>query len=268
MKDPISFLGVLIINLAFTLLVILVYFLLYNRNRLREQGFSNEYIDFIRKMEWKGVCISWLSMMAFQALAYLLISLFADLITVRLYIKTVFLLAVSLTVIVRFIYDKFLYKRQKELAIKTGSEIVVDFNFKLLRLIFKPVLEIISTVIVASFTFVSLQNPPSRDNNYVIYLYLVFIWYFYIAMRSVKNMIMPQFESVYRQNAKFLILFNSILLLLVVTFSMDNIESVGFRFFDYLFLGVVTVLLAGKLVVYIRGYRIFLRELAGKKQAV
>jgi hypothetical protein len=255
MNETVSFTSVLILNLAVSLEFILVFYLLHSRRRLKSQGFNEEYIKFIRKMEGRATLISWFSLLILQVVSFLIVSLFIEKITFKLYIKAIFLLAISLTVIIRFFLDKYIYKRQKELAIRTGSEIVVDFNYKILHKIFRPLLEIIATVIVLAFTLTSLRNLPHGDDNFIIYFYLVFIWYFYISLKSAKNMIIPQFESVYRLKARFMFLFNAILILLVFSNSMEAVEAGKFALMDYIFLTVVIALLVAKLAVYIKGYR-------------
>lgn len=255
LSNPITIEGFLIWNLVITLLLAMFAYLFYNTQRLKSQGFNEEYIKFIRKWECRGTFISWLSLMGFQALSYFIFSLFLKEISLRLYIQSVFLLALVLSIIIRFFFDKVVYKHQKELAIRTGAEIVVDFNYRILHKIFIPLLEIIATVLVAAFTFICLSDIPDRDNNFVIYFYLVFIWYFYISLKSARNMIMPQFEYVYRLNAKLLFLFNAILILLVFSNSMETAEKGNFSALDYIFMAAVIALLVAKLTIYIKGYR-------------
>jgi hypothetical protein len=264
MSGNISFIGIAIFNFAITLIMLLVFNLYYNRQKLIAQGFNEEYIKFIKKWEGRAALTCWLSMMILQVVLYFIVSLFIEKITMKLYIKAIFLSTMMLTVIIRFIFDKYIYKLQKELAIQTGSEIVVDFNYKILHMIFKPLLEIIATVIVAAFTFVSLSDIPNRDDNFIIYFYLVFIWYFYISLKSAKNMIMPQFEFTYRLNAKLLFLFNGVLILLVFSNSMEAVEKGQFALMDYLFFMVVLALLVAKLTIYIKGYRSLMKSLPSR----
>lgn len=265
MKEAVSFIEIVIFNLGISLVFMISFYLFYNRKKLKSEGFSEEYILFIRKIETKAAVIVWTSLMVIQAATYFIVAGFVEKITFKIFIKAIFLLAITLTIIVRFLIDKYIYKEQKKLAISTGSEIVVDFNYKILHMIFKPMLELISTVFVAAFTFLSLRDIPNIDDNYIIYFYLVFIWYFYISMKSAKNMIMPQFESTYRMNARLLFLFHSILIMLVVVNSLEGMEEGRFDLADYLFFAAVTVFLVTKLILYIKGYKSLNKSFASKR---
>jgi hypothetical protein len=264
MSETVSLISVLLWNLGVSLIFVLVFNLFYNRQKLKSQGFNDEYIKFIRQMEGRAALTAWFSLLILQVAAFLIVSHFIEKITFKLYIKAIFLLAITLAVIIRFYFDKYIYKRQKELAIRTGSEIVVDFNYKILHMIFKPLLEVIATIIVLAFTLTSLQNIPHGDDNFIIYFYLVFIWYFYISLKSAKNMIMPQFKSIYRLNAKFLFLFNMILIMLVFSNAMGAVEAGKFTLMDYIFFAVVIVALVAKLAVYVKGYRSLKKSLPEK----
>lgn len=265
MKEEVSFIAVAIFNIGITFVFLLSFYLFHNRKKLQSEGFNEEYIRFIRKIESGAAAITWTSLMIIQAVTYFIVAGFVEKITFKLFIKAIFLLAITLTIIIRFLIDKYIYKEQKKLAISTGSEIVVDFNYKILHMIFKPILELISTVFVAAFTFLSLRDIPNNDDNYIIYFYLIFIWYFYISMKSAKNMIMPQFESTYRLNAKLLFLFHIILIMLVFVNSMAGIEEGKFDFADYLFAAAVTVFLIAKFVLYLKGYMSLNKSFSPKK---
>jgi len=268
MNETVSLTTVLLWNLGVTLIFVLVFNLLHGRQRLKSEGFNEEYIEFIRKMEGRTALITWVSMLLLQVVSFFIVSLFIEKMTFKLYIKIVFLLAITLAVIIRFFFDKHIYKRQKELAIRTGSEIVVDFNYKILHKIFKPLLEIIATVVVLAFTLTSLRNIPHSDDNFIIYFYLLFIWYFYISLKSAKNMIMPQFESAYRLKARFMFLFNAILILLVFSNSMEAVEAGKFALMDYIFLTVVIALLVAKFAVYIKGYKSLKKSLPERNAGI
>jgi len=162
-----------------------------NKTRLKKRGYKNEYIEFIRKDTKKRN----ISIAVFMPLLGLLAAFIVWFITGEvegiqnlIYIALLWILLVIPFPLIDAIKTQ---KEYKDLALRTKSEVVFDFNHRILHLVFKPVIELTAAVLVVAY-FILFIEP-----FHVVFVHLLILWALYAAGRYSKFLSAPQLRDGY-----------------------------------------------------------------------
>lgn len=162
-----------------------------NLKRLEKRGYKTEYIEFIRKDTKKrniGIAIL---MPILGGLSALTVWLFTGDLNNFNNLIYVSLLWIILIIPFPILDVRKTQKSYRDLAIKTNSEILFDFNYKILHLIFRPYLEFLSAVLVIIY-FILFIEP-----FHLVFLHIFILWSLYSVGRYSKYLTAPQLKDGY-----------------------------------------------------------------------
>jgi hypothetical protein len=97
-------------------------------------------------------------------------------------------------------------REQRELALRTHSNIVVDFNFTILHLVFRPSLEALFSILYVAYFLLFIHY------FHVAFVHVALLWALYGAARYGKNLTAPALRDAYHFLFVFIML-NQLLLL-------------------------------------------------------
>lgn len=185
------------IELYVLILIVLWIFLTFvtlftiNRKRLEKRGYKSEYIDFIRRDTKKRNIGIALIMPVLGGIAALIVWAITG--EVNGFQNLIYIVLLWMLFIIPFpILDmRKSQKEYKELAIRTHSEVVVDFNYKVLHIIFNPLAEAIASVLVIAY-FIIFIEP-----FHVVFIHIFILWALYATARYSKYLTEPQLKDGY-----------------------------------------------------------------------
>jgi len=180
-----------------------------NRRVLEKKGYNEDFIEYIRKTNIKrnmGMAIVMPILGIFAALV--IWAIFGNL-SESNHLIYVYILWFLLIIPFPILEMKKGSRELKELAIKTNSNIVIDFKYKTLHLIFVPGLEAIFAVIYIVYFVIFIEV------FHVAFIHILILWFLYCAARFSKNLTLPSFKETYIFNFIFMA-FNHMILILHV----------------------------------------------------
>lgn len=231
-----------------------VFYLYYTSTHLmKRKGYQDEYISFLKKDIRKrviGIAIA-------IPLIILLAGIFTQIIFGRFRIddgpQMLVFFGFFFIMILPFpiIDNKKTREKYKKLAQDTGSEIVLDFNFKQLHKIFNPMYEIPATILYVIYMFILVKD------FHVAFLAVMILWILYFTVRSARYMVRASMRDAYIYTFIFMFI-NQALLIFYLFREILIIEHPLVQFY----FGLALVLfLTLKLINYIIGYISVKREL-------
>ncbi len=245
----------LLLGLTGFLWICLLIVTLYQTNTsiLRKKGYDEEYIAFLKedsKERNLGIAVAVPLILVFSGFVVWLI--FGELSSM----KHLFLLVVIwfLCIIPFPILDAKKTKHKlKELAMKTKSDIVVDLNYAILHLVFRPSWELAAALLyILYFALFFRWFHPAV-------VHFVLLWIFYATARSGKYLIKPSLRDSYLYNFFFMVI-NHILLIFQAIWHMVLRQALmGWQ--HYVFGVLLIVILLGKLIYYLSNFPRFKRKL-------
>ncbi len=177
-----------------------------NRRILENKGYNEDYIRYIRKTNIRrniGMAIVIPILGIFAALVVW--AIFGNL-NKSTHLIYVYILWFLLIIPFPILEMKKGNKKLKELAIKTNSNIVIDFKYKTLHLVFVPGLEAIFAIIYIVYFIIFIEA------FHVAFIHLLILWLLYGAARFSKNLTLPSFKETYIFNFIFMALNHMILI--------------------------------------------------------
>lgn len=174
--------------------------ILTNKSRLLQKGYKTEYIDYTRKDVFKRNIGIAFGMPLLGGIAAVIIWFFVDDINEFQNMIYVALLWIVLVIPFPILDIRNTNKKYKELAVKTDSDIFIDFNFSILHLIFKPILELVTSILVIIY-FISFLEP-----FHIVFIHLLILWALYSVGRFSKFLVGPQIRDGYLYLCLFLML--------------------------------------------------------------
>lgn len=189
--------GLTFIEFYLAVVIVLWIFLLIatlftiNRVRLEKKGYKPEYIKFIRQDTKKRNISIAVFMPVLGGLSALIVWLFTGEINSMQSLIYISLLWIILVIPFPILDMRKTQKEYKELAIKTNSEILFDFKFKLLHLMFNPYLEIAASILIIAY-FIFFIEP-----FHVVFIHIFILWALYSVGRYSKYMTAPQLKDGY-----------------------------------------------------------------------
>ena len=236
------------VNVGIVLLMSIIIRLTNKKEMLKGKGFSDEYIDYYKRTTDKFGSRIFFVMVLAQIAGGIIVYLIKGEVTPSMYGNLVWPIAFFLTIPFGFFFWKEIYSDYKDLVKKTESEVIVDFNYKVLNLIFNKVIEIPVSLLVIVYTLFNLKF----DDSGMIFVYVALLWFFYLVLRVGKNYNRPAFKDAYTNIAKFSIVYQGILVFLIITNSLKSTES--YSGFNYTLFGVIIAILISKIIYYFSNY--------------
>jgi len=205
----------IITNLTTWLFLFCAYLYQTNRKVQIKKGYSEEYINFRKKDSRNRILSIAIFMPVIQLAAAFIVRLITGELLIEKHLGYILLAFIILVIPFPIIDMKDSNKKHKDLAIKTKSSIYVDFNYKTLHLIFKPVLELASLFITV------IYNSFFLNNNIVIYIYLVLVWGIYLLFKSGKNQIRQMLKDGYQFFFIYHIFFQFTIILAITLYTIE-----------------------------------------------
>lgn len=247
----------LLIVTIIVLLVFLLGYYLYRSNKriLRKKGYNEDYIRTIRKELLNTVLgISLVVPLSLIASGYI-VSLIYGKLDIRseyhLFILFVFfIILISPFPVISYYKSK---RKYRELAMKTGEKIFIDFNFSLLHRIFNPILEITATILY-------LGTMLLMDLTFnLAFIHLALLWLLYGLARNAKYQVKASLKDTYMYVFIFLGI-NHVLLIYYLVRQLYTFQC-GNCLVRYLAVALA-LLLSVKLLYYIFNLSIVERKLS------
>ncbi|MFC1561868.1 hypothetical protein ACFL4Q_02605 [candidate division KSB1 bacterium] len=243
-SDPMFF--ILILNCIIVIEIIAIAHWANRKKRLRRKGLSEEYIALMRKDEKKAAIKPLVVLYGLQAIFIALFAISGTAISQEIYMKYVF----PPSFILSLPYSMYLTKKYnvkfKDLAIKTESEIIIDFKYKALGWILNRKLELISLALIIYFNIMYLNNDT------ILYLSAALPWLIYYMMRNMKYQVLEMINYRYRILARSMILLQLIKSHRYIRVIFDQIES--FTSVQYLLFILLAAVLAATVIYGLVNY--------------
>ncbi len=190
-----NLLEVLAINLVVFLTGFIANRLNYNRPRLRKQGYPEDYIELAIRHENLWIAFAMGTFFSSQ-LVILAISFIANVdVTLKLFIQRVLPISAGMLyfamVVAKPLFRKF-SEEYKLTAKKTGTEIIIDFNYRVLKKVFNWKIELITALLMFYITFRYLDHNPA------VYFYITVPWVFVLMLTRMKNQALPTIRFNYK----------------------------------------------------------------------
>ncbi|MFC1725315.1 hypothetical protein ACFL4T_06785 [candidate division KSB1 bacterium] len=226
-----------------------------SRSRLRSRGYSEDYIQFTRKVYFETIPVLGLIFLFSQLILGIFVKLNDPGFTSFLDRKEILFCSLMLSAVCGIFYGKKFNAGYRELAKKTNSPIVIDFNYKLLKLMFNIYLEFPASILTAAFIVLHFDLTHIG----LIFMYILFPWLFYLSLRIGKNLNNVILTDQYIQIAGLNIFYQAVLIFLMLLLSLSGIYEFGT--YNYVILAIVVVFLTCKLVYYWFNYPKLKKEL-------
>lgn len=187
--DLTTLFGFIVVGLWLLLLVVVLY--RGNTSVLRRKGINDEYIRFIKKDILKrSIGIAIVVPLLLLLSSFLVWTVAGTLESAKLlpYILLVFIILVIPFPVLDVIKTK---RNFKNLALRTNSDIVFDFNYRILHYIFNPALEV-GTGILYILYFILFVGW-----FHVAFIHLLLMWFLYFSTRSGNYLTRPLLKDGY-----------------------------------------------------------------------
>jgi len=216
-----------------------------NRRVLENKGYNEDFIGYIRKANIKrniGMAIVIPILGIFSA--FVVWAIFGNL-NESTHLIYVYILWFLLIIPFPILEMKKGGRELKELAIKTNSNIVIDFKYKTLHLVFVPGLEAFFAIIYIVYFVIFIEVFQ------VAFIHILILWFLYGAARFSKNLTLPNIKETYIFNFIFMALNHMILIFHVLREAITRFGCEDCRWGIGLILGIsIGAALICKLVYY------------------
>lgn len=254
--------------------LIILYFILTNREALKRKGHQEQYISYLRRSHSIRLAIIALLLPLLILLSAWIVTLITGPLSEEVQMGYIVLILIALVMPFKFIDERINQKRIKQLALETKEKVAIDLNYKVLHQVFNPFWEIVlgPAAFLYGFFFLKIEE-------WVIYLFLLIPWFMYLNIRGTKYQTRPYLKDNYRYMFAFNI-FNFLFFLLYfgayylikirVIFGLNGEElSSGSPLSKLpanllLFTGLIIILgLTIRVAIYLANYRAFNRAING-----
>jgi len=181
--------GVIVAALWLMLLIVVLY--RSNTSVLRRKGLSDEYIQFIKSDVLKrslGIALVVPLLLLLSSFIVWLVAGTLESPELLPYVVLVFTVLVIPFPILDVIKTN---RKFKDLARATNTEVVFDFNYRILHLVFNPTLEMVTGIIYVLYFFVFVEW------FHVAFLHLALMWFLYFSARSGNYLTRPLLKDGY-----------------------------------------------------------------------
>ena len=246
MKE-ISWNVIILINSMIAVAAVFGYYITHHRKRLRKRGFNSEYINLLQKQQRQFTAGWILLFIVLQVLAWFIVKEFSEIISQEIYIKYILNMSILASLPVGFYFFTRFSREARELAKQTGSNIVIDFKFKILHSMFRLHLEIFASLLILYCAIFPLKDVT------ILYLYAALPWFYYIGLRISKNQNRPLFQYKYQEIGKWSIIISLLTVILLFVEIQAHLEKM--ILFDRILCITTIAVVGAKAFYYIKQYR-------------
>jgi len=236
-------------NAVIILCMVSVYLFLTNTKRMMQKGYKEEYIVFEKRTLKNDMIGAGILLFVIQAVCAILLRLLEGTLTAMYYFEYVLMTSMIGPLCYQYYRSRKNFIQYKKLAIKTKSDVIIDFNYSVLHVLFNLPMEIVSSLFVVAYNACRLHFSP------MVFLYLAVMWSKYLGLKRSKNLTRPLFRDFYLQVGKSFILLHIILIMLLVMFTSRYMEVPEWS--DYLIISILGFVLLVKLIFYVIRYSRF-----------
>ena len=190
---------------AFTIIalwVVLYITTLYqcNKKLLTKRGYTEEFISYLCKTNIKrNLGIAIVVPISGLAAGILVTSFIGNLEEVKNIIY-VYLLWILFIIPFPILEMRKAPKELKEMIKKTNTDVIIDFRYKILHLVFNPTIEIIFSVVYVLYFMIFIEL------FHVAFIHIMILWLLYGAARYGKNLTRPGIREMYLLNFVFMMI--------------------------------------------------------------
>lgn len=247
------------LNIFITIMQYAVINIKNDPNRLRREGLQDEYIEFYKKIQTKVLNLFIFPFLIIQLVLLVIEGLFFPDFSSMDILVSVFIGGFILYLPIGLIFygrHRNKYKDvYREIAVKTGSEIVIDFKYKALRMFFNPVIEIPASILLIIYIILHYEFRPAI----MLSLYIFVPWFNYFNSKTIKNLNKILFKREYTIVYYGVMAYHIILILLLFLYTFDS--NFILTTYDYVFFTVLVVLQTLKVIYYLSNYPKFRKEI-------
>ncbi len=219
------------------------------------KGFREKYSAFMRSDEKKNLMIGITAFFIAQVLALLIANYIIGQFTFKAYFTNVGFGSIILGVAFDLFQLKNKNMKAKEIAIATKSDIIVDLDFKTLKLIFSLPLEI--PVSIATILYIAI----SKDDQSLFYMFIFVQWFFYLTLKRSKYLIKSRFHENYSGMGKAIFWYHFLILFMFAGSELDKLD-VGKQLSYPVIFVLICFLMILKAIYYARNYGTFKEKVA------
>jgi hypothetical protein len=177
-----------------------------NDSVLRKKGYQEEYIDFIKSSTKKRNINVAIVMPIVGGISALIVWIFIKEINSPKSIMYISLLWIILLIPFPILDHIRTKKKHKELVRKTNSEIVIDFKYEILHLMFNPYLEVLASILVIGFFLLYMEY------FHPMFIHVFILWALYSVGRSSSYLTAIQLKDGYKYLFIFIMLNQAIII--------------------------------------------------------
>jgi hypothetical protein len=248
--------------------LLILYFILTNRNSLLRKGHHEKYINYLRRSHTiRILSIAVLMPLLILLSAWIVIQLTGPL-SEEAQMGYMVVVLILLIMPLKFIDERINQKRIRDLALETKEKVVVDLNYKVLHQIFHPLWELIlgPAAFLYGFFFLKIEI-------WVIYLFLLFPWFMYLNLRSTRYQTRPYLNDNYKYTFSFNIFNFLFFLFYFCAYFLNKVHEVfilNSSAESYLLLLAGLILILGLTIrtsIYLANYRAFHSAIQGESDS-
>lgn len=243
------------LNIVYTFLIIFIILwisllgiTIYQTNRriLERKGYNEDFIELSKKINIKrnigiGVIVTILGIFA----ALVVWAIFGDL-NKSNHLMYVYILWFLLIIPFPILDFKKGGREFKELAIKTNTDIVIDFKYKILHLVFVAPVEAFFAIIYIVYFIIFIEV------FHVAFVHILILWFLYASARFSKSQTRPGMRDTYILFFIFMVLNQSILIFHILREAMSRFACEGCNWGIALIFGIsLGAALICKLIYYL-----------------
>jgi hypothetical protein len=245
--------------------LLLLYFILTNKNTLKRKGHNEKYIAFLRRSHTIRILLIAILLPLLILLSAWIISLITGPLNQEVQLGYIVLLLILLVSPFKFLDERINQKKIRELALETKEKVAVDLKYKVLHQIFNPLLEIVLGPLTFLYGFLYLKIEV-----WIIYLFLLFPWFMYLNLRGTRYQTRPYLKDNYTYTFSFNIFNFLFFLFYFIMYFLKKIPEVSGSSpvpGTYVLLLAGMVLILGHTVrtaIYLANFRIFKQAISGE----
>ncbi|MCP4727050.1 MAG: hypothetical protein GY863_18565 [bacterium] len=244
-------LGIVATNVV---IVVIMYFITKLAKKKEKENLPEDFLKEKEKIQEEFINPDWAGVffLTGQALLIPLCLILGYDISIMFYAYTIIPLVCAFLMILFIIMMMLKIKREnrayRDIAVKTGEEIVVDFKYKAMKLVINWKLELISAALLIYLNIKYLQN------DIFIYMFATINLYVFLYLKMGKNRILEMLRHSYRSMARMVVIFQ-VYKLYMPTIRLRIVETSIPPVYDMVVIGLLTAVIVLTAVTGIKNFK-------------
>ena len=241
--------------------LVILYFILTNKQSLEKKGHHEKYIAYLRKSHLIRIILIAVLMPLLILVSGWIIFKITGRLEDEAQLGYIVVVLIALVVPFKFIDERINQKRIRDLALETQEKIAVDLNYRALHLIFNPLWELILAPLVLCYGILYL-----KIEQWIVYLFLIIPWFMYLNIRGTRYQTRPYLKD----NYKYIFTFNIYNFLFFLSFfcayylkSLQEFAQEGSSFWLPLAGGLLIVGQVSRVALYLANFKAFNQSISG-----